>query len=593
MKCHKELSRFNGLYMVRKETLMKKYIIIGSIVLVAAAAVFYFFFWKKDQSGKIVIPYIAHQRPIIDPHLPDYNALSDKLDEVLYDGLFNVSANPSGITYEDGLGEFISIDEKNVVTIRLKTKKKWHSSYFAKADNDDITIEEKEAQYFSAKDLRFTLRRIQQLGSLSPDYILVGQAIKDFAFEGPDINDEIRLQFSKDRIWIEPDIKEILSFKLLPHNADLTSTKFNIGSGPYLIIDREAAVSNFYNNPDDEATIPFLILEPFIDNSTFSTELSNNNINVMLETPFGSLSPILADKEDYFFKSNISTTFFALMFNTERLNRGQREAVRNLLNRDQIIKRFYKTGSEQQRHISDYKGNKDNYEDYLNFSVFPSSSYYVDEQIVYPSEETPTLDFGLLPDSIRVKACLNYGFREEYSDLIEILNDPTISRGKLRVSAVKNEDIKSGDYDALLIAVTGYSSKFLFDLYDIFLREPDLARYKISLQVGADGKPLPTSFSSNKNFFRLDPDKNAEERDDILRLLEYIYGFMDTREIGDKQVYAQMIHELEQEMALGTWLFSLPSLAYFTTQFDEKTIDLYGVASQLSTIEKWEEKKDK
>jgi hypothetical protein len=572
---------------------MKKYIIIGSAVVVAAAAVFYFFFWKKDQSGKIVIPYISHQKPIVDPHLPDYNALSDKLDEVLYDGLFNVSANPSGITYEDGLAEFISIDEKNVVTIRLKTKKKWHSSYFATADDDEVSIEKKEDQFFSAKDLRFTLRRIQQLGSLSPDYILVGQAVKDFSFEGPDINDEIRLQFNEDRIWIEPDIKEVLSFKLLPHNADITATRFNIGSGPYMAIDREAAVSNFYTNPDDEATIPYLKLEPFIDNSTFSTELSNNNINVMLETPFGSLSPILADKEDYFFKSNISTTFFALLFNTERLNREQRQAVRNLLNRDQIIKRFYKTGSEQQRHISDYKGNNDNYEDYLNFSVFPSSSYYVDEQIVYPSQEQPSIDFSILPDSIRVRACLNYGFREEYRDLIEILNDPSISRGKLRVSAVQNADIKRGDYDALLIAVTGYSSKFLFDLYDIFLRDPDLAQYKISLQVGTDGQALPSSFAADKNFFRLDPNQNPAEREDILRLLEYIYGFMDTREIGDKQVYSQMIHQLEEEMALGAWLFSLPSLAYFTTQFDEKTIDLYGVASQLSTIEKWDEKEDK
>ena len=570
---------------------MKKYIIIGSIVVVAAAVVFYFL-WKKDQSGRIVIPYIAHQKPIVDPHLPDYNALSDKLDEVLFDGLFNVSANPSGITYEDGVGEFISIDENNVVTIRLRTNKKWHISYFARADDDDIIIEEKEPQYFSAKDLRFTLRRIQQLGSLSPDYILVGQAVKTFSFEGPDINDEIRLQFSKDRIWIDSDIKEILSFKILPHNTDVAATRFNIGSGPYMTIDKKAAVSNYYHNPDDEATIPHLKLEPFIDNSTFSTELSNNNINVMLETPFGSLSPILADKEDYFFKSNISTTFFAMIFNTERLNRQQRQAVRNLLNREQIIKRFYKVGSEQQRHISDYKGGRDNYEDYLNFSVFPSSSYYVDEQIVYPSQDTPATDFSVLPDSIRVKACLNYGFREEYRDLVEILNDPAISLGKFRVSAVQNADIKRGDYDALLIAVTGYSSKFLFDLYDIFLREPDLARYKISLQVGADGNVLPASFTASKNFFRLDPEQNPEERDDILHLLEYIYGFMDTREIGDKQVYAQMIDQLEQDMALGTWLFSLPSLAYFTTQFEEKTIDLYGVASQLSTSEKWEEKEE-
>ena len=52
------------------------------------------------------------------------------------------------------------------------------------------------------------------------------------------------------------------------------------------------------------------------------------------------------------------------------------------------------------------------------------------------------------------------------------------------------------------------------------------------------------------------------------------------------------IDQIEQELALGKWLFSLPSLAYFNRQFDESTIDLYGVASQLSTIEKWQEKMD-
>jgi len=68
---------------------------------------------------------------------------------------------------------------------------------------------------------------------------------------------------------------------------------------------------------------------------------------------------------------------------------------------------------------------------------------------------------------------------------------------------------------------------------------------------------------------------------------------MSTREIGDKQEYARRIDELEHQLALGSWLFSLPSLAYFSTQFDAQGIDLYGVASQLSTIEKWQEKKEK
>ena len=64
---------------------------------------------------------------------------------------------------------------------------------------------------------------------------------------------------------------------------------------------------------------------------------------------------------------------------------------------------------------------------------------------------------------------------------------------------------------------------------------------------------------------------------------------MSTRQVGDRQEYARRIDQLEHEMALGAWLFSLPSLAYFTTQLDSASIDLYGVASQLSTIEKWRE----
>ena len=64
---------------------MKKYYIIGGVVVVAAI-VAVFFLWKKDLSGRIVIPYISHQPPLVDPHLPDHVGLSDKLDEVLFDG---------------------------------------------------------------------------------------------------------------------------------------------------------------------------------------------------------------------------------------------------------------------------------------------------------------------------------------------------------------------------------------------------------------------------------------------------------------------------------------------------------------------------
>jgi hypothetical protein len=569
---------------------MKKYFIIGGVIVVAAA-VLYYFLWKKDQSGNIVIPYIAHQKPLIDPHLPTYNPLADKLDEVLFDGIFNISANPSGITYEDGLGEFIAIDENNIVTIRLKSNKKWHDSFFIEQDDDKIKITEKEPRYFTARDLNFTLKRIQRLGSLSPDYILVSQALERFEFEGPDINDEVRFKFRGDRIWLETDIKEVLSFKILPHNADLNATKFAVGSGPYLALKPKDEVSNHYKNPDSEVHIPNLILAPFIDNSTFSTELSNNNINVLLSTPFGSLSPILSDVEDYFYKSNISTTFFAILLNCQRLNREQRYEIRKLIDKRRILNRFFKIGSEQQRHIADYKGNRDNYSSYINHSVFPSSTYYVDEQVILPQDITGSPNLAVLPDTIRVKACLNYGFREEYRELIEILNDPGLFQGRIRVTTVQNKDIKSSEYDAILLAFTGYRSTFLFDLYDIFLREPDLETYRINLISDAD-QISPSSFQSRKNFFHLDAQSATEEQEDILKLLEYIYAFMSTREIGDKQAYARFIDEQEHRMALGIWLFSLPSLAYFTTQFDEKTIDLYGVASQLSTIEKWQERKE-
>ena len=102
---------------------------ISIIVVLAAAGLLYWFVFRKDLSDKIIIPYIAHQKPQIDPHVPHAVPLTDKLDEVLFDGLFNVSANASGITYDDGLGEFLGIDKNSVVTIRLKQNQKWHNSY--------------------------------------------------------------------------------------------------------------------------------------------------------------------------------------------------------------------------------------------------------------------------------------------------------------------------------------------------------------------------------------------------------------------------------------------------------------------------------
>lgn len=573
-----------------------KYIIAGVAGLIVLLVALWFVL-RKDLSNQIVIPFIAHQQPQIDPHLPHAVALSDKLDEVLFEGLFNISANASGIVYEDGLGELIDIRPDNEIIVRLKPDKKWHSSYTVTSEDEVVKISETEGKFFSAEDLNFTLRRIEQLGSLSPDYVLVSQALKSFDFEGPDNNNEIRFQFKDDRIWTETDVKEILSFKIIPANSPLTAENYLVGSGPYLAVNGDTEVTSYYYTPSSPAKLANVMLKPFVDNSTFTTELKNTNINVLLDTPFGGLSPILQDEEDFFVKSNISTTFFAVLFNTQRLNREQRRELRNLIDNRAILNRFFKVNTPQQRHITDYRGNNDNYNDYLNYSVFPSSSYYVEEDIVLVNKERPAANLAVLPDSVKLVASINHGHREEYSELLEIFNDPAISKNKIRALAVDNEVIKSGDYDALLIAIDGYKSTFLFDLYNIFLRQPDLSVQKINLQTetnnAGETRATAASLQAGNNFCRLDAAALGPDQQDVLKFLENMYGFMYANYVGDKQFYAQFAADSEQSLALGAWLFSLPSLAYFSTQFDARTIDLYGVASQLSTIEKWDEKRDR
>ena len=575
----------------------RKWWIIGALALVGIIALLYFFL-RKDLSNHIVIPYISHQKPVIDPHLPHNVALSDKLDEVLFEGLFNISATPSGVVYEDGLGEFIDIVGNSTVIIRLNASKKWHSSYSVTADDDEVTVTESQPRTFSDQDLRFTLRRIQQLGSLSPDYILVSQALETWDFEGPDNNNEIKFRFKPDREWKVDEIKDVLSFKILPHDAELAAASYETGTGPYLTVPPASPpndVPRFYHNPAEAAELKFVDLKPFVDNSTFTTELKNTNINVLLETPFGAVSPILGDAEDYFTKSNIATTFFAVLFNTQRLNREQRTELRKLLDNKVIMDRFYKAGTPQQRNIEDYKGNKNNYSDYLNYSVFPSSSYYVEEEIVLPMREKGTPDLSVLPDSIRIVATMNFQHREEYGEMLEILNDRSLFNGKVRAAAVSNDEIKRGNYDAILVAIDGYKSTFLFNLYDIFLREPDFETYKINLvtETNAKGERVaaPASFNG-RNFCRIDASLVGDDRENFLKFLEHMHGFMYSNYIGDKQAYAGFLEETEQQLALGAYLFSLPSLAYFSTQFDAQSIQLYGVASQLSTIEKWRERRD-
>lgn len=571
--------------------------ILGAVAVVAIAVVLYFLLRRPDLSESIVLPYIAHQKPAVDPHLPGPTPLSDKLDEIQFEGLFNLSANPSGIVYEDGLGELVSVDQDNVVTVRLKTNKKWHDSYTITEKEEQYTIAAGRDHFFSPLDLQYTIRRIMTLGSLSPDYILLIQAMESPGFEGPNERGEIQFRFRSNRIWKEADIKETLSFKILPDGSPLNALNYTTGTAPYLAFPPKEGVSNYYKTPDGGANIPSVNLASFIDNSTYTTEMRNGSINVLLETPFGAVSPVLADSEDYFTKSNISTTMFALLFNTQRLSREQRTELRKLFDPRIIEERFFKVGSPQQRHIKDYKGNVDNYAAYVNHSVFPNSSYYIEELVVEPVTDATPPNLALLPDTVRVKACTNFGFREEFADLIGILNDPSVTRGKVKASAVGNEEIQRGDYDAVLVAFTGYRSNFLLDLYDVFLRYPDFQTYRIALETAINEKGelavAPASFQKGSNFCNLDAMADSPDRADVGLFLEYLYGFMSTRNIGDKQEYARRIDQLEHSLSLGAWLFSVPSLAYFSTQFDASSIDLYGVASQLSTIKRWREAPEK
>lgn len=571
---------------------MKKYSIIGGIVLVVALVGLWYYLSLPNLNDTVAFPFIAHQKPVIDPHLPSSDAISDKLDDVLFDGLFNLAATPSGVTFEDGLGEFVSIDN-NIVTVRLKKGRFWHDSFKSFVDGKKVNIEKAAAHEFSSKDLAFTLKRIQNLGSLSPDYILVAQALPVLDFEGPNEQNEIRFKFRSDRIWVESDIKEVLSFKILPDNAEMNAVSFSVGTTPYMAIPEYKSVLRYHRTPDGESRIGNIHLVPYIDNSTFATELRNGAINVLLEPPFGSESPVLQEHGKFFVKSNVSSTFFAVLFNTQRLSRAQRSELRKLLNNRTILNRFFKVGTGQQRHIVDFKGNRDSYQEYLNDMVFPSSSYYIQENVVERRRDSTDADLAVLPDTVRVKACVNFGYREEYAELIDILNDATVTRGRVRATAVQNEDIRKGDYDAVLLAVSGYRSNFLFDLYTLFLREPDLETYKVNVFTVPDAKGelgvSASSMQADRNFFRLDPTLNVAERDDIRALLDDIYGFMSTRQVGDKQVYARRVADREHDMALGAWLFSLPSLASFSTQLDSTSIDIYGVASQLSTLKKWKE----
>ena len=147
----------------------------------------------------------------------------------------------------------------------------------------------------------------------------------------------------------QADIKEVLSFKILPAESEIDAPMYK--NKPTLSSGRRFRKQDFHiKSPDNNAIIQNVVLKPFIDNSTYSTELKNRNINTLLSTPFGAISSILADTNAYFYKSSISTCFFAIFYNVERLSVTQRQALRKLIDNQKLMNRFFRIGTPQQRH---------------------------------------------------------------------------------------------------------------------------------------------------------------------------------------------------------------------------------------------------
>ena len=102
--------------------------------------------------------------------------------------------------------------------------------------DDNITIAHVRDHYFAAADLRFSIKRIMAVGSLSPDYILLTQAMEDPGFDGPDSAGVIRFHFRENRIWKDADIKEVLSVKIIPDGSPMNALNYAVGTAPYLAL---------------------------------------------------------------------------------------------------------------------------------------------------------------------------------------------------------------------------------------------------------------------------------------------------------------------------------------------------------------------
>ena len=80
----------------------------------------------------------------------------------------------------------------------------------------------------------------------------------------------------------------------------MNALNYRVGTAAYLSLPPKDGVSELLQNARKSGPDPqFVNLAPFIDNSTYPTEMKNGTINVLLDTPFGSLSPVLMNQEEY------------------------------------------------------------------------------------------------------------------------------------------------------------------------------------------------------------------------------------------------------------------------------------------------------
>jgi len=128
------------------------------------------------------------------------------------------------------------------------------------------------------------------------------------------------------------------------------------------------------------------------------------------------------------------------------------------------------------------------------------------------------------------------------------------------------------------------------------VERPEEDRVKLRGKDGSRERPTDKADSDIAQHWRRLSSPVHLFRGDAIDLLRPRAHELDAAPGNDERletVRLQARDQLEHGLSLGAWLFSVPSLAYFSTQLDSTSISLYGVASQLSTIKQWQETPDR